>query len=104
MSISVKKFGDGEPEILTEFAKRHGLTLDVRERGRDRGRMPRYYASFPNVEVMRTGMLSSSAGDGDTPDEAANDYARQLAGRRIVIGAYTLERVEIDVPNDFRHE
>lgn len=102
MNIAVKKFGAGEPETLIEFGDRHGLSLDVRERGHSSS--PRYYVSFPNVEIMERGMLASYHGDGDTPDAAAADYARQLAGRRIAIDAYTDERVEIDVPNDFRHE
>lgn len=102
--IKIEKFGGNQPETLTEFAKKNGLTLTVRERGGDRGRLLQYFAYFSNVEVMRRGMLASLSGDGNTPDEAAADYARQLAGKRIAVDAYTPKRVEIDVPNDFRHE
>lgn len=102
--MEIKKFGAGEPELLMEFADRHKLKLEIRERGADRYKLPRYFASFPNVEVMRDGMLSGGAGNGSTPDEAASDYALQLAGRRVAIDAYKPNRREIDVPNDFRHE
>jgi hypothetical protein len=105
VSVEIKKFGAGEPELLTEFADRHGLTVVIHERDANRGRLPRYFAMFdPMAEVMENGMLGVAAGDGETPEEAMRKYAKSMAGRRIVIGAYTRNRKEIEVPNDFRHE
>lgn len=109
MTLAIKKFGAGEPEILTEFAKRHGLEVEVTERRReDWSNLNRYYASFahPNkcVETVSRGGFLSDFGSGSTPDAAATDYARKLAGKRLVIGANRPDERRIDIPNDFHHE
>lgn len=106
MSLAAKKFGAGEPETLTEFASRHGLVLEVKERSRVSG-LSRYYVSFtcPGrcVETVSRGGFLSTHGNGSTPDEAAADYARQLAGQCLVIGARRQDERRIDVPNEFHH-
>jgi hypothetical protein len=109
MTLAIKKFGAGEPETLTEFAKLHGLKIEVTERSRTRwSDLGRYYASFtcPDkcVETVSRGGFLSDFGSGSTPDEAAADYARKLAGKCLVIGAKRLDERRIDIPNDFHHE
>lgn len=107
MKLAVKKFGAGEPETLTEFAQRHGLEVEVKERSRASG-LDRYYVSLLHpdkcVETVSSGGFSSTHGNGNTPDEAAADYARQLAGQCLVIGARRPDERRIDVPNEFHHD
>jgi hypothetical protein len=107
MNLAVKKFGEGEPETLMEFARRHGLTVEVKERSRASG-LSRYYISFKHpgkcVEIVSRGGFLSTHGNGSTPDEAASDYARQLAGETLVIGARRPDERRIDIPNDFHHD
>lgn len=107
MSLAIRKFGAGEPETLTAFADRHGLIVEVGERSRASG-LSRYYASFRHpskcVETVSRGGFLSTHGNGSTPDEAASDYARQLAGQCLVVGARRPDEQRIDVPNDFHHD
>lgn len=101
--MNVAKFGAGEPETLEAFASKYGLTLEVKERS-SRDSLPRWHASFASVDVVtERGTLRSEFGQGATPDDAAGAYARCLAGCRVVLHPYTPRRVEVDVPNDFRH-
>jgi len=111
MPITINKFGAEQPETLVEFGDKHGFELIVNERGNDRSRgVERYYASFKDVEILDKGMLIGAVGNGNTPDEALYDYAKRLAGRKIVFKAWAnvgqtipSDRKEIDVPVDFRH-
>lgn len=107
MHLAVKKFGVGEPETLTEFAKRHRLVLEVKERSRVSG-LERYHVSFtlPDkcVETVSPSGFLSMHGNGSTPDGAASDYARKLAGHCLVIGARRPDERRIDIPNDFHHD
>jgi hypothetical protein len=112
MKIERKLFGAGEPTTLVEFADKHGLTLKVNERSsslNENGRLPsgspfrRYWVNFTNVEIMTKGMLRGATGNGDTVDDAIKDLAGELAGERVVVGAYTKRRIELEVPNDFHH-
>lgn len=79
-----------------EFAEQHGLVMEIRERPASLGLGPaaRYYASFRGAEV-------SAYGNGPTKEAAIADYARQLRGRRLVVGANTDKRREIQCPNEW---
>lgn len=82
---------------LADFAKRHGLVMQVKERPVPAGSPNRFYASFKNCEVSVGGrFLSSTFGDGATQAEAIENYGRSISLQRLVIGAYTPERREID--------
>lgn len=82
---------------LGGFAEKHDLTLEIHERPPGLN-LWQYWASFVGVEVMDNGILSSVAGNGDTPAQAAAYYARKISGTRIAVNAYSDKRVEIDVP------
>ncbi len=98
MKLRVEYHG-GRPAIgLQEFADKYELEMKVRERSASIG-LSRFYCSFPNVEVMERGMLVGICGNGDTVQAALQDYAKQLAGKCVAIGAYTRERRNVDVPN-----
>jgi hypothetical protein len=86
---------------LEAFAARHDLTISVRERARALGNLPRWIASFQHVEIMEGGMLRSASGNGETPEAAVADYARIIAGHRLVCNAYTSDRKEFQAPNEF---
>lgn len=85
---------------LSEFADAHGLRMIVKERGGDFVRSPdaRYYAHFDGAEVTNGSVLSGVYGNGCTPDAAIANYIPQISEKRLVIGAYTPERREIQVP------
>ena len=100
MRVDIHLFGGGE-KSLEAFADAHALTMIVRERGEHSSRYgKRFYAHFDGVEVMDRGMLVTDTGNGDTPEEAIEDYLGRLRGKRIAIRAYRPERVEVDVPNE----
>ena len=83
---------------IEQFADAHNLVMEVRERRRPEGDPARYYAHFENCEIGGDGILRGAFGDGRTPEDAIANYAAEITLKRIVIGAYTPERREIDVP------
>lgn len=98
---------------IADFATRHGLTMSLRERPRHMcpEESGRWIASFKNVETKdcsSSGVLSGTYGNGATQAKAIADYARQLSGRLLIIGAYTPDRREIwadcDFTDDAAHE
>lgn len=58
------------------------------------------YGSTP--DIMDRGLLKSAWGSGESLDAAADDYLRQIEGRRIVFNPMGSLRFEYDVP--FRKE
>lgn len=84
---------------IEEFAEKHDLTMSVYERTGPI--LPRFYAYFRGAEVKEGDILIGISGDGDSEEEAIKDYAKQISTRRLVLGAYTPERREIDVPKLF---
>jgi hypothetical protein len=84
---------------LESFADKYDLTLLVVERAQFRSfGIARFYTHFKNTEIMDNGFLVSTTGEGDTPEEAIQDYARKIAGKRIAWKAYQRQRQEIQVP------
>ena len=85
---------------LEDFADANGLIMDVHERALfPIGSSKRFYAHFRHAET-RSGerFLSSDSGDGRTPEEAIEDYAPKISGKKLVIDAMNERRREIDVP------
>src|SRR5206468_11205767 len=76
---------------LQQLADQFTLNLHVYER--DEG--PRFYAAFENVETKAPGVLVGTYGNGNTPEEAVTDYARQLTDKVLVIRAYQSGRCEV---------
>jgi hypothetical protein len=83
---------------IEQFADAHNLVMVVMERRLPEGDPSRYYARFEHCEVGGDGFLRGEFGNGRTPEEAIADYATAITLKRIVVGAYTPERREIDVP------
>lgn len=93
------------PDIsFQEFCDRHGLTVTVNERIPDVIKTfgaSRWYATFNlMVEIAAEGMLTSTCGNGDTPDDAVSNLARQLNGNMLRIGGREVKRVL--APNRWR--
>jgi len=73
--------------------------MRVTERPKPYG-LPRWHASFQDVEIAEGGFLRSTFGDGETPEDAIAVYAREIEGRKLVYCAYRPERREFTAPND----
>ena len=83
---------------LVEFADRHDLVMEIHERD-GTSDLPRYFAHFKHVDIMDRGCLVGTFGDGNTPEDAMDDYATRISGKLIAINAFqTSERREIYVP------
>jgi hypothetical protein len=90
---------DEQPRMtLEKFGDLCGLTLRITERPGNMTNIPRWYASFDNVEVIRKGMLHSVWGGGDTIREAIENYVENLSNERIAIKATSPDRREVRVP------
>lgn len=98
MDIVIERIGGGRM-TLEDFAERHGLRMIVGERSRRSG-FPAYYASFERIEIKDGSILRGVSGDGETPEEAIADYAKKIAGERLVFGAYTDARRVFEAPNE----
>ncbi len=99
MNIIIERRGGGTMS-LEQFADAHNLTMKVHERSIVSG-LPRYTASFEGVEVMENGILTSSYGNGSSPEEAIADYAERISGRRLAHNAYRSDRSNFEAPNEF---
>jgi hypothetical protein len=90
---------------IDEFAEKHNLTMELRESAMDgwtrKQGLPRYIASFKGAEVKGDSVLSSEFGDGNTPEAAIENYAQQVRGELLVIGAFSESRREIRCPNEW---
>lgn len=90
-----------EEMTLNEFAKKYDLEMVVRERDREIMSMPhighggRFYAYFKRTEVKDGSILCGSFGNGATPEDAINNYACEISGKRLVKNAYRDDRVDI---------
>ena len=61
-------------------------------------KIAKYCVCFDSVEISDGHFLISASGHGDTKRKAKKDYAEQLAGKTIVVNAYTLHRREFTIP------
>jgi len=69
------------PYEFEKFCLENGITISVKTRPKKYG-LPRWYASSDNlVEVVGNGVLTSVRGDGDTREEAIDNYVKALAGQ-----------------------
>ncbi len=82
---------------ITDFEKQINHTLNVNERPIHSG-LSRYYVSFKGCESIEGGHFVGYSGNGNTIDEALQDYCKQVSCRRMVFGAYTNGRREITFP------
>lgn len=94
---------DTIPEMtIEEFAERENLEMEVRERPLPKGDPMRYHASFWHTAVMDRCFLVGEYGNGSTPEEAIQNYAKKISLKRVAFGALGsylgLERRDINVP------
>lgn len=90
-----------ETKEILDLEKEIGYELEVNERPISSASIKglhRFYVSFKEGEVMQGGCLIGSSGNGNTIDEALQDYAKQISCTRMVFGAYTNNRKEISFP------
>ena len=91
-------------QTLEEFANEHKLTMLVTERNpNDLGSrwhpVFRFYAQFDGASVKNGPMLTGAHGNGETIDDAIEEYMREISGQTLILGAYTDSRKEIKVPS-----
>ena len=82
---------------LEAFAEEHGLTLEVHACAPSA--QHRWYAIFGN-SVTKIGAYAraGTAGYGESPEDAIEDYAERIAGRILVINMDESTRREIQCP------
>jgi len=85
---------------IEELAHMLGKTLEVNwsESSKD------FYSSISGLETLDGEFLTSSAGNGDSPESAKKAYGRILAGKRIVINAYGDNRFELEIPESMEED
>ena len=79
-----------------DFAEIIGVEIELRRFPLQNGR---WMCQFKNTEVKGKGVLIGVHGNDTTPDGAMAAYAREIEGTTIVVGAYTGQRKEFNVPN-----
>lgn len=90
-----------ERKTIEGFADSYNLVMEVRERHlrpSSPAGLKRYYARFEKSEIKEGCILSSTCGNGDTYEEAINNYAKEISGNLLVINATGTLRREIKVP------
>lgn len=77
-----------ETMTLEEFSKKHDLTMAVYERDITVANpLKKYFCYFKHVEIKDGPILKSTSGNGNTVNEAIEDYCKELSKKRIVIRA-----------------
>lgn len=71
---------------IDDLAEAEDLEMVVKERPVADGDPIRYYASFKSIEVAEGRLLKSEFGNGATPEEAIQDYARLISLCRLSLG------------------
>lgn len=73
------------PTKLQDFADQYGLELVVRER--NSSVLPRFFASFDDLDVKDGNILCSTFGNGSTPFEAIVNYAQLISNKSLCFSA-----------------
>jgi hypothetical protein len=93
-----------EKMTIEEFADKYGLVMEVHERKPPYKLYFRYYARFSDCEVADQGFLVSIHGNGNTPEAAIADYAREISGKALAENARSSQRRDIQVPTLVDHK
>lgn len=86
---------------LEKFAEDNNLKLIVNTRSQRAIRLhnvKKYYIYFEGVEIEEGCMLISISGNGNTIDEALEDYKQLISGTKMVINAMCKDRKEFNLP------
>lgn len=102
-NVQVLPLGGG-PVKFSDFTELHGIQVRVHERPVTCGKYTKRWYAESSAEVKGHGVLRGNVGDGDTPEEAVEDYKAQLLGNVIVFEAYNVTRREIQCPNEWLPE
>lgn len=79
---------------IVEWSSANGMDVTINERPHvAEGTHGRLYATIP-VEIKGDGVLTSTFGNGRTPDEAIENLAVELSNKTLVCDAYTDRRIE----------
>lgn len=92
-----KKIIELSKESIDEFAERHNLTMEIRQRFHHES-PAKWYARFEDAEVKEGCFLIGRYGNGSDPDSAIRNYAAKISGTTLVIQAMHPNRREITVP------
>lgn len=90
-----------ETKEILDFEKEIGFELEVNEREdgmSDTLNPRRFYAFFKEGAVKEGAFLISVTGNGDTIDEALQDYANQISFTRMAFLSHTDSRKEVSCP------
>jgi hypothetical protein len=84
---------------IEDFADKHGLTMEVRERGGDwQGTDGQFYARFRHADVLESPFLIGEFGNGHTEAEAIRAYAKAISEKVLCVDSWTPKRREIVCP------
>lgn len=88
------------PEMtIQQFAEKHDLVMEIRERERPSDSTMRYYAHFRKAETkVGEHMLCGEHGNGPSKAYAVAQYAQAISLKTLVIDAMGYNRREIRVP------
>ena len=101
MQIIIHKHKEPETMTLEEFADGHGLVMEVFERDNTFTGDGKFYARFRNCETKdssQDSFLTSNHGNGSSPEEAIEAYAKEISKKILVRDACSRARKEIVVP------
>ena len=96
MKIIYTPLQQAERISIQEFANRHDLVMEIRERPFPD--LSRLYALFQGAEVKEGVFLVGKTGNGSSPEKAMADYADKISGTTIMLNALKGSRREIKVP------
>ena len=82
---------------IEEFADEYGLTMEVHERNLPNNSPDRFYAHFSKSDVLDDCFLVGVFGNGNTEEDAIKNYAEKISMKILVIGAFSVNRKEINV-------
>ena len=80
---------------IEELADIIGVNLIIKRYANQNNR---YTVKFERAEIKEHGMLVSECGNGETIQEAINDYVQKIRGKCLVINGGSDIRAEFDVP------
>jgi hypothetical protein len=81
---------------IEEFAENNNLIMEIHERNDPK--LPKHYAHFKLSDIKEGSCLIGKFGDGETEQEAIRNYAKEISGQLLVIGAFSNNRRNIQVP------
>ena len=82
---------------IEELANKYDLTMYIGEIPTEESSPNRYHASFERIEIKDGCFLESRWGNGSTPEEAIDNYTKEINLKPLVKNAYSGPK-RIDIP------